>query len=280
MRFVEGYLAKGVLKQKILGIFYPPRCPACDELLEPEEAVYNQKLSDGDGHMYRQNDESTVGDQPLYGLCASCRRAHRILPVGQCVCMHCGRPLSNDTAEYCEDCARKDLSESFLEGRSLFLYQGAVPKMMYRFKYAERQEYAQFFAAQAVWQQGDWLRRIAPQIVIPVPMYVRKKRLRGYNQAESFGRQLGLLLGIPCSDRMVRRIRNTRPMKEVGGPDERRKNLEDAFAVVRTSFPYERVLVVDDIYTTGTTADEVARVLMAAGVKFVYFLSISIGKGC
>ncbi len=276
------------------GILYLPRCPGCDGLLEPEESAYRHPLyrcgaeaaADSGGKESGRKDTGGKGsghkgsgyiDRELKGICTACRQ--RLQPVGSQVCMHCGRPLENGRAEYCPDCRKKDFTRSFRAGRSLFLYQGAVPGMMYRFKYAERQEYAQFFALCAAYAYTDWIRHIRPDVIMPVPMYRRKQRRRGYNQAAVFGRELGRIFGIPYTDRCVRRIRNTQPMKELDDIG-RVRNITGAFAAASELDGYRSVLLVDDIYTTGATADEVSRTLLEAGVGCVYFLSISIGKGC
>lgn len=258
-----GYVAG----QKVLGILYPPRCPGCDGLLEGDEAAYCHPA-------YRYGAGEAAANGPL-GICRRCLKDMK--PIGNRVCMHCGRPVADERIEYCYDCAKKNFSDGFTQGRSVFLYQGAVPGMMYRFKYSGRQEYAQAFALAAVRLQGAWVERVSPQAVIPVPMYGRKKRQRGYNQAERFSAELARLLGVCHAPNALIRIRNTRPMKELDDA-QRRKNILGAFKPAQ--LPYKKVLLVDDIYTTGATADEAARALKTAGVQQVYFFSVSIGKGC
>ena len=115
--------------------------------------------------------------------------------------------------------------------------------------------------------------------MIPIPMYRRKKKFRGYNQAESFSRELARLLGISHEPNLLVRTRSTRPMKELDNV-ARKKNIAGAFGVPGGRIPYRTVLLIDDIYTTGATADEAAMTLKNAGAQQVYFLSVSIGKGC
>ncbi len=258
-----------VMGQKVWGLLYPPRCPGCDGLLAQDEAAYH--------HPAYHYGIRAVAKMGATGVCRNCRK--RLMATGTQVCLHCGRPVAEERFEYCYDCAKKDLSKGFTQGRSLFLYQSAVPEMMYRFKYSGRQEYAQMFALAALQLQRDWLKNIQAEAVIPVPMYHAKKRQRGYNQAESFSREVARLLGILHMPKALRRIKSTRPMKELDNV-QRRKNIAGAFEVPGGRLPYKRVLLVDDIYTTGATADEAARTLKAAGVQQVYFLSVSIGKGC
>ena len=109
-------------------------------------------------------------------------------------------------------------------------------------------------------------------------MYYWKERRRGYNQAAVFARALYKECGIPAEYQMVQRIRNTVPQKELNDV-ERKKNLKHAFQLKKGTPENKNILLVDDIYTTGSTMDEVAEVLLGAGAKNIYFLCISIGEG-
>ena len=141
---------------------------------------------------------------------------------------------------------------------------------MYRFKYSNKREYADFYAKEAVRIYGDWIRRKQIEAIVPVPMYRLKEKGRGYNQAAVFARTLGEKMNLPVEKRMVKRIRNTTPQKI---------NLKKAFQLVPNIVKYRKILIVDDIYTTGSTIDAVAEVLLQAGVDEIYFLCISIGEG-
>jgi ComF family protein len=231
-------------------VIFPPRCPLCDGLLEPE----------------------IVGSAYIHKECEK-----RLFFVGGSVCMHCGSPVDAGT-EYCPDCGKKSLSESFRQGKALFLYRGGIQQTMYRFKYANKREYARFFAQTAVNSYGEWLKNKDIHLIVPVPMFALKQRKRGYNQAECFAKELSKELGIPMSARLVRRCKDTAPQKSLSDI-ERQKNLQDAFWCEEEGKNYKRVLVVDDIYTTGSTADAVTKKLLEAGVQEVYFLSVCIGGG-
>lgn len=238
---------------------FPPRCLICDGLLSPEEK------------------ES--------GIHNACRG--KLYPVTGAVCVHCGRPIDNDSAEYCHDCRRmmrlvgyeSPSRENVLtQGKALFLYQGPIKETMYRFKYSNRREYAEFFAEYASAQYGDWIRSKGIEVIVPVPMYRRKERLRGYNQAETFARALSEVTGIPVDTGLVRRIKDTQPQKELSDL-ERKKNLKSAFQPTENIVQYRQILVVDDIYTTGSTAEAVAQVLKKDETCRIYMMSICIGRG-
>ena len=113
---------------------------------------------------------------------------------------------------------------------------------------------------------------------MPVPMYPKKKRRRGYNQAEVFAKALGRELGIPVESGLLKRVRNTAPQKELSDT-QRQKNLKNAFQLVPDVVKYNHILLVDDIYTTGSTMDEASKALLSGGVERVCYVCISIGAG-
>ena len=108
-------------------------------------------------------------------------------------------------------------------------------------------------------------------------MYRRKAAERGYNQAEVYARKVSEILDIPMCADLIQRSRNTLPMKnlDVRG---RRNNLKKAFNIQRNDVKFKCILIIDDIYTTGSTIDEIARLLRLAGAEKVYFLTLAIGQ--
>jgi ComF family protein len=230
----------------LLDMVFPPRCVVCGEIMEQ-----------GEGQIH-----------------AACRK--KLFPAKEPVCLHCGRPVASRRTEYCYDCARKK-EFVFRQGRALYLYKGDIKKSMYRFKYSNKREYGRFFADEAAAMWGSWLERIRPDAIVPVPMYRKKEKRRGYNQAMVFARQLSRKTGIPVAEPVLRN-RDTRPQKELNDI-ERENNLKNAFQKEKVIVQYNKILLVDDIYTTGSTADAVSEVLLAAGAKEIYFLCICIGKG-
>ena len=245
------------LREMIWDGFYPRRCPICDEILEPE-----------------------LIDRKIHKACA-CKLHH----ITGTTCMQCGRPLENETGEYCYDCQRlwqksgeNTMPTPICQGKSLYLYQGPIKETMYRFKYSNKREYADFFAEQAVAKYEKWIRSKNIQVIIPVPMYLPKQRKRGYNQAESFAKALGRRLMLPVDTTLVKRVKDTTPQKELND-QERINNLKSAFQKNKSVVQYSHILVVDDIYTTGSTAMAVAEELIKINPCRIYFLSICIGKG-
>mgnify|MGYP000323268305 CR=1 FL=1 len=164
------------------------------------------------------------------------------------------------------------------EGRSLFVYRGAVQKSMYRFKYAKPEEICPFSGGGSHAALGKLVREKRIEAIVPVPMYLKKERYRGYNQAALFGRALSEKMDIPCIPRLMIRVKDTRPQKELNGR-ERENNVKNAFQSPDNVVKYKRILIVDDIYTTGSTVEAVAERLKEAGAEQVYVLTACIGRG-
>lgn len=230
-------------KRGILDLLYPARCPVCDGVLLSGEEV-----------------------------CEECMPKLRY--VGEPRCCKCGKPLQNEEAEYCRDCmGGKHIYDS---GLALYEYE-SVKDSLYRFKYKGRCEYAGFYGKEIAERLGDRIAAWHPDALLPVPMYKRKERMRGYNQACLLAEGIGAALHIPVRQDLMIRQRQTVPLKELD-PAERQINLKRAFIIERFDVKLKCVIIVDDIYTTGSTMDEMARVLKAAGVSRIHFLTLAIGS--
>lgn len=194
--------------------------------------------------------------------------------------------------EYCMDCAGH--RRSFDGGISLFQYgrrnlkpvKGKKPgyekhsmgESILRFKYHNCRDYADYYIEELLHEHGKRLRALRPDVIIPVPVHPSRRRMRGYNQAEILAEKLGAALQTEvCSDLLIR-IKKTKPQKELDDA-KRLKNLSEAF-VVSEKVPrrYRTVLLVDDIYTTGSTMEACSRKLKAAGVHRIYCISICSGQ--
>ena len=263
----------GMCRELLGSLFFPARCLVCNEILEPEIAKS--------------------------GIHPACK--NKLYPILGAVCMHCGRPIGNynsgkretkyeityepadevayETAkEYCRDCIIKgyNRNSAIKQAKSLYIYKGAIKKSMYRFKYSNQREYADFFAREAMKKYGAWMKQAGIEVIVPVPMYLPKQRRRGYNQAECFANRLSACVDIPVNTKIVRRILDTRPQKELDDK-QRKENLKKAFQSAGNVVQYKCVLVVDDIYTTGSTAEAVARELIKEGAHRVYVMTVCIG---
>lgn len=194
------------------------------------------------------------------------------------MCQRCGKEVISECQEYCPDCSRR--SHTFEAGMALLNYNEAARKSMAEIKYKNRREYLDFYARVISVRFQKQVSRIAPDVLVPVPVHASRKRKRGFNQAEELALRLGKLWDVPVDSRLLIRKRKTDPQKELS-PGERLKNLRDAFALSHShhsDIPHT-VLLVDDIYTTGSTVEACSRILKASGVAQVYIIVICIGGG-
>ena len=122
------------------------------------------------------------------------------------------------------------------------------------------------------------MRRWKPDALIPVPIHKARLAFRGFNQAELLARGLSKEFQIPVRNDLVYRVKKTTPQKELNDK-ERKNNLKSAFHVKPNAIECKTVVLVDDIYTTGSTMDALAKALKANGVEQVYFVCLAIGRG-
>lgn len=230
----------GLIKQ----LLFPLRCPMCDEPVRP----YGEKV------------------------CPECVEKRKMLTAPYC--MKCGKKLADD-GEFCGDCSGKQ--HAFVRGRALYEYE-SVAASIYRFKYGGRQEYAEFFGEELSFYLGDFVREIGPDALIPIPLHKKRQRKRGYNQAALLARVLGQQTGTLVLEKYLVRVKNTIPLKRLN-PKERQNNLKKAFIIHKNDVKLKTVILVDDIYTTGSTMDEAARTLIGCGVQNVYFVALACGAG-
>lgn len=239
MRLVK--MIPGVLAD----LLFPRRCPVCDRAVRPFGSL----------------------------VCDDCR--DKFVYVKAPYCMKCGKELGEETAEYCGDCMRR--RHLFDRGRALYVYRSAADSI-YRFKYKGRQEYGKYYAACMAAGLGRWIRQCGPDAIIPVPIHASKRRRRGYDQARVLAEELGRLMDIPVETELVKRIRRTAPMKDLPLA-QRQNNLKKAFKICRNDVKLNTVMIIDDIYTTGSTVDAMSYELRRAGVRRIYFAALAIGNG-
>ena len=233
---------------KFLEILYPLECPVCQKLLSGRE-------------------------EKNKGIHAACYR--RLKRIQEPMCRKCGKPVLSQQQEYCYDCVKRP--GSFESGHGLWLYDRCSSDSIFAYKYGRKREYAAFYIKALVHFYGEWIRECRVQQLVPVPVSRQKKRQRGFNQAELLAEGIGEALHIPVNARGLVRIHSTAPQKELG-KEERRKNLEKAFQADAARFKgVKRVLLIDDIYTTGSTVEYCTRALKKVGVEKVWFLTLCIG---
>lgn len=208
------------------------------------------------------------------GICEKCNSELVYIREPRCMC--CGKPIRYKEQEYCMDC--KGAAFAFEQGRSLWLHKDPVKGSIYQFKYKNRRIYAQVYARKLAKVYKNLIMKWGVNTIIPVPLHRKRRRIRGYNQAEVLAKYLGRELEIPVEINAIYRIKHTAPQKKLDNKD-RRKNLSKAFLVSDEWKVKQKVLLIDDIYTTGSTIHAIATKLKRSGVEKVYFLTISIGQG-
>lgn len=209
-------------------------------------------------------------------LCPGCNSKISYPQGNLCCC--CGKPIL-ETEEYCRVC--KEREYTYISGRAALLYNGVMQEAISRFKYSGRQEYGNFFG-KVLWErEKEWIQRVQPEILVPVPIHSGRYRQRGYNQAQILAEQLAKYTEIPVAADLLVRRKKTLPQKELSWKD-RMHNLQNAFevdmAVRRLYENVKCVIIIDDIYTTGSTIEACSCVLRNVGFEKIYFLSLCIGK--
>lgn len=228
----------------VLHLLYPPRCPVCGQLVGTEASIHPE-----------------------------CEK--KLLYVQEPVCLKCGKPIQNAAQEYCFDCAR---GSSLIDGGiSIWVYTKEMSHSIALYKYHGRREYAAFYVKKAVELCGDWILGHAPDCITAVPLNPRKERVRGFNQAMLLAEGIGEALEIPVDGKLLVRSRYTEPQKELDAAS-RMKNLRKAFGPGERAGTYRSVLLVDDIYTTGSTMKACTAILKENGVQKVWILSLCIGS--
>ncbi|MDL2237423.1 ComF family protein [Christensenellaceae bacterium OttesenSCG-928-K19] len=179
--------------------------------------------------------------------------ANRLTQTGV-QCVYCGREITQGT-ELCPDCekgeqacyARQDDADGVLR---VFRYQGVIRKLIHHMKYDDRKDLA-LFAARRMYdyycENG-----LEADVITFVPVHKNRLKTRGFDQSECMAEHLAGLAGVPCHKLLVR-VKNTAPQFNLSR-EERLRNMDNAFeANGGIDIAGKRILVIDDIYTTGTT---------------------------
>lgn len=232
-------------------ILFPRRCPVCGEIVVPEGEL----------------------------ICRAC--IPKLSAVREPICRKCGKEVLAEHEEYCMDCMRH--RRTFESGAALLNYNKAAQKSMAAIKYKNRREYLDFYSSAMEYRFGERVRFWKAEALIPVPVHPSRLRKRGFNQAEELADRLGRGWKLPVDKGLLIRTKKTVPQRDLN-PAERLKNLQEAFQVSRDRRGgqdriWKCAVLVDDIYTTGSTMEACARVLKEAGVREVHFLAVCIGNG-
>jgi ComF family protein len=205
-------------------------------------------------------------------------------------CTVCGRSIRCDDAEsqFCQDCS-SDNQRYFVSNRAAVAYNEAIQDIIHRLKYRGQRELADLLAAIAHNAFKYYYQDIHIDIIIPVPLHVDRLAERGFNQAAMIGNKLAADLQIPIDTTSLQRVLHT-PKQSKKTRWDRIQPLDGVFVYrdqqsdqqreqqtnqLESPLSNKSVLLLDDIYTTGTTVDACAKVLKAAGAANVYVLTLA-----
>lgn len=202
-----------------------------------------------------------------YNLCAECM-SH--LPrTGEHICLSCGVPLS-DEADFCIRCENSDSDFAF--NRAPLVYEGEAKDAILALKFANKKYLAKTFGAM---MSDEYLRRgINAEIAVFVPMTEAEEKSRGFNQSELLAREVADRLSLPLLPALVK-TKDTSSQKRLSA-DERAENLEGAFKCVFGEVKNRRILLIDDVFTTGATANSCAHALLKGGAREVFVLTCAV----
>ncbi len=193
--------------------------------------------------------------------------------LGPPLCRRCGHPFDSDLgpAAVCGACAAKP--PQFGRARAVLRYDDASKPLILRFKHADKTGFAPHFARWMARAGADLLAEA--ELIVPVPLHRWRLFHRRYNQAGLLAGVLSRLSGVPWRPDALRRIRQTQPQGTMGR-QQRQQNVRGAFAIADPAWIIgRRVVLVDDVMTTGATIDECARALLSSGAASVDVLTLA-----
>jgi len=236
----------GTIFAALTEVLFPSRCLACLSL-----------LPDGSRH----------------SLCPACDA--RIRYIKEPLCPVCGLPFEagTTTSHPCGACLKE--RPPFDVARALGRYEGPLLEVIHRFKYRKDTAAGEALGRLAASYPFFDFSFTAYDVLVPVPLHLRRLRERGFNQALVLGRVVARHHHLALDFDAVARHRDTTPQVSLDGKD-RRENVRDAFVVVRPQcLEGKRVLLVDDVFTTGSTVSECARVVKKAGAAWVGVFTVA-----
>jgi len=234
----------------LLDWLYPPRCRACRGRILGRDAEY---------------------------FCASCRQ--HIQLVGHPLCNVCGRPFVGASGDdhTCGVCLERP--PRFVAARAWACYpredDHPLRQVVQKFKYSRKVSLGKPLGRLMARGCQEFLAAVDADLIVPVPLYPKRLRWRGFNQSALLGREIGRAYGIPMDPFLLLRRRETAAQTQLP-EDERRRNVRDAFALnADRSVKDRRILLIDDVYTSGATVNECSRTLKQGGAKEVYVLTLA-----
>ena len=222
--------------------------------------------------------EQVLTEPTRIPICNACLDSFQ--PIAGRVCDVCGMPVEASNALeaaafVCPLCKDPNRTYAFDRMRSWSFYEGAVVRAILLLKFESIEPLGGLFARLLAEMTADSGADFEADVVVPVPLHRQRERERGYNQAALIAKPLAKQLGLPCKSVLLTRIR-PRPDKHILTLEERWDSVRGAFATRPGSqVDNLRVLLIDDVMTTGATLDSCARTLRDAGAKSVVGVTVA-----
>jgi len=219
---------------------------------------------------------------PLAPICTDCWSEVRL--IQQPMCLRCGYPISDDSdgdslssevdgvssekIYYCDFCLPQALRENppaFTQARSIFYFEGTIRHLIHEFKYQGKIRVGKFLARSILkyWEPDSSLPSV--ECIVPVPVGIKKLRHREFNQSLILAREIAKKLKVSVYPFALKRVKEVVSQTKLSR-QERLENIRDAFRVREgRKVQGKRILLVDDVFTTGATASECSRILLQHG---------------
>jgi ComF family protein len=264
MMVVQMSFSKLFLLQKIyqsfLDAIFPRKCLIC--------GAFEDSVRSGDEVAF---DALAPITAPCF--CASCRKGLR--PIASPFCSKCGRPFVSREGDnhVCWECLVEP--RHFRKARAFGVYDGALMEAIHRLKYGRHTSLSQPLSALVRKTFFECWDGTTVDLLVPVPLHQKRLRQRGFNQAHLLIRGWAKQDGMAFDGFTLSRSRWTEPQTALSRK-ERKKNIKGAFLVKHPErIRGKKIVLVDDVYTTGSTVNECARVLMKEGAALVDVLTLA-----
>lgn len=208
---------------------------------------------------------------PLH-ICSACRE--RLLPIASPLCVVCGMPYVGAGEDHtCGTCVTSH--HHYDAARAALEYEGVSRDLIHAFKYRSKTHLSRPLALLTIERLTGFVSSWSPDLIIPVPLHRKRLRSRGFNQAVLLGAIFSSHWKIPLDRHNLRRIRWTEPQVNLPAHD-RRSNVKGAFCIQDAArVQGRRVLLVDDVLTTGSTVEECAAMLKGVGSAEVIVITVA-----
>jgi ComF family protein len=245
-----------------------------NSLLESARRWVNAGLSFGYPELCQLCQESRATPAEGY-VCGGCRE--RIRFVEPPFCARCGLPFEGAITTMFECSSCRDMELQFSSARSAVVARDQVLDVIHRYKYNRALWFEPFLADLLVQRAVPELAKEKWDFIVPIPLHPTRHREREFNQAERLASWLSRATGIPVNARLIRRTVPTRTQTQLSKAD-RIANVRKAFAITRRrKLNGERLVLLDDVFTTGATSSACAAVLKKAGAGEVCVWTVARG---